>query len=115
MPLSFYFDQHAPAAIAHGLRLRGVDVLTAYQDGRDRANDEPLLLRATALGMALFTQDEDLLAIAHRYQAENRCFAGVVYAHQLRVSIGACIADLELVAKASSAEEMANRVEFLPL
>lgn len=115
MPLPFYFDQHAPAAIAHALRLRGVDVLTAYQDGRDRAEDEPLLLRATALSRVLFTQDEDLLAIAHRYQAENRHFAGMVYAHQLRVPIGTCIADLEVISKASSAEEMTNRVEFLPL
>lgn len=115
MPLPLYFDQHAPAAIAHALRLRGVDVLTAYQDAHDRADDEALLLRATALGRILFTQDEDLLAIAHRYQAEARHFNGVVYAHQLRVTIGTCIADLEIISKASSVEEMANRVEFLPL
>ena len=30
-------------------------------------------------------RDEDLLALAHRYQVENRYFAGVVYAHQMRV------------------------------
>jgi hypothetical protein len=39
----------------------------------------------------------------------------MVYAHQLRVAIGAWIAELEIISKASSAEEMANRVEFLPL
>jgi hypothetical protein len=115
MSLYFYFDQHAPAAIAHALRLRGVDVIQAFADGYDRAEDERLLVRATTLGRVLFTQDEDLLALAHRYQTENRHFAGVVYAHQMRVSIGQCIADLEIISKASSAEEMANRVEFLPL
>src|ERR1039458_3194352 len=115
MPVPFYFDQHAPAAIAHGLRLRGVSVLTAYQDGHDRSEDGLLFLRATALGRVLFTQDEDLLAIAHRYQNETRHFAGLVYAHQMRVSIGRCIADLEIISMASSVEEMANRVEFLPL
>lgn len=115
MPVPLYFDQHAPAAVANALRLRGVDVLTAFRDGHDRAQDELLLLRATSLGRVLFTQDEDLLATAHRYQAETKYFAGVVYAHQLRVSIGTCIADLEIISKASSTEEMANRVEFLPL
>ncbi len=115
MPLSYQFDQHVPAAIAHGLRLRGIDVLTAFQDGAARFEDEALLLRATSLGRILFTQDEDLLAIAHRYQDEQHAFAGVVYAHQQYVSIGRCINDLELIAKASSADEMANHVEFLPL
>ena len=115
MALSFYFDQHVPAAIAHALRLRGVNVLQAFADGHDRAEDERVLLRATALERVLFTQDEDLLALAHRYQTEERYFAGVVYAHQMHVSIGKCIADLEIISKASSAEEMANRVEFLPL
>lgn len=74
-----------------------------------------MLLRATTLGRVLFTQDEDWLALAHRYQTEERYFAGVVYAHQMDISIGRCIADLEIISKASSAEEMANRVEFLPL
>jgi predicted nuclease of predicted toxin-antitoxin system len=115
MPLSFYFDQHVPAAIVHALRLRGVNVLQALADKHDRAEDEQLLLRATTLGRILFTQDEDLLALAHRYQAENRYFAGVVYAHQIHITIGKCIADLEIISKASSLEEMANRVEFLPL
>ena len=115
MALSFYFDQHVPAAMAQALRLRGVNVLQAFADGHDRAEDERVLLRATALERVLFTQDEDLLALAHRYQTEERYFAGVVYAHQMHVSIGKCIADLEIISKASSAEEMANRVEFLPL
>lgn len=115
MPLAFFFDQHASGAIARGLRLRGVEVLKAFEDGADRFVDEKLLWRATALGQVLFTQDEDLLALAHQYQAEGKHFSGVVYAHQLRVSVGRCVNDLELIAKASSAEEMAGHVEFLPL
>jgi len=42
-------------------------------------------------------------------------FAGVVYAHQLRVNIGRCIADLELIAKATEPEDWLNRLEYLPL
>jgi hypothetical protein len=33
MALEFYMDQNVPRAIAIGLRLRGVDVVTAYEDG----------------------------------------------------------------------------------
>lgn len=40
---------------------------------------------------------------------------GVVYAHQLRVSIGACIHDLELIAQVSEPGELAGSVQFLPL
>ena len=42
-------------------------------------------------------------------------FAGVVYAHQLRVTVGQCIADLELIAKASDPADVADRVIYLPL
>ena len=54
-------DVHVHAAITEGLRLRGVDVLTAQEDGGRRLRDPALLDRATALGRVLFTQDDDLL------------------------------------------------------
>ena len=34
-----YFDVHVPSAIADGLRLRGVDVLRAQEDGTPELND----------------------------------------------------------------------------
>jgi hypothetical protein len=39
----------------------------------------------------------------------------VVYAHQLRVSIGKCIQDLEIIAKAGQPEDLRNQILFLPL
>ncbi len=42
-------------------------------------------------------------------------FAGVVYAHQLHVSIGTCVRDLELIARVADPEDLADRVEYLPL
>lgn len=74
-----------------------------------------MLDRATILGRVVFTQDEDFLREAHRRQAAGEDFAGVVYAHQLNVTIGQCVADLDLIAKAYEPEDMANRVEYLPL
>lgn len=85
MAIALYTDQHVPRAITTGLRLREVDVITAYEDG------------------------------ANRRQRDGIPFAGVVYAHQFRASIGACVDDLELIARAGEPKDLSNRVEFLPL
>lgn len=108
-------DVHVPAAITRGLLLRGIDVLTAQLDEATRLQDPELLDRATALQRVLFSQDEDLLAEATRRQREGRSFGGVIYAHQLRVTIGRAISDLEILARAGNVGDFANRVEYLPL
>lgn len=66
--LRLYTDVHVNLAITKGLRMRGIDVLTAQEDGARELDDEPLLGRAASLGRVLFTQDEDLLAIASERQ-----------------------------------------------
>jgi hypothetical protein len=71
--------------------------------------------RATELGRALFTRDYDLLQETTKRQRRGVRFSGVIYAHQLRVSVGRCIRDLEIIAKAGEPEDIENRVEFLPL
>ncbi len=108
-------DVHVPYAITTGLRLRDVDVLTAQEDGARRLEDEKLLDRATDLGRVLVTQDDDLLVEASERQRSSGSFAGVIYAHQLNATIGGCIADLELIAKASVPEEWIDQVAYLPL
>lgn len=87
-----------PWAIIVGLRLRQVDVLTAYEDQSHEATDSDLLDRATSLGRVLFTQDDDLLAEATHRQQSGVAFGGVIYAHQESVSIGQCVQDLEVIA-----------------
>jgi hypothetical protein len=42
-------------------------------------------------------------------------FGGVIYAHQLHVSIGRCIHDLEIIAKAGTSTDLQDHVLFLPL
>jgi predicted nuclease of predicted toxin-antitoxin system len=113
--ISIYMDQHVPRAITEGLRLRGVDVITAYEDRSDKMEDSALLDRATKLGRVLFTQDNDLLHEGARRQKEGTPFNGVIYAHQMRVSIGTCIHDLEIISKAGEPEDLYNKVQFLPL
>jgi predicted nuclease of predicted toxin-antitoxin system len=115
MPLRLYFDHHIHKAITVGLRLRGVDVLTAYEDNADELADPDLLDRASALGRTLFTHDDDLLVEAALRQQQEKVFAGVIYVHQLQLTIGQCINELELLAKLSDEREAENQVIFLPL
>ena len=61
MPVALYMDHHVPAPITDGVRMRGVDALTAEEDGTRRLPDPDLLDRATELGRVLFSQDQDLL------------------------------------------------------
>jgi len=115
MPVSLYMDHHVPKAITTALRLRGVDVLTAHEDGADQLDDAHLLQRAHTLRRALFTQDDDLLEEAAKRQRAGKVFSGVIYAHQLRVTIGVCVQDLEIIAKSADQNDMENQVIFLPL
>lgn len=115
MPIALYMDQHVQRAITLGLRLRDVDVLTAFEDGAAAFEDAELLDRAGQLGRVLFTRDDDLLAEASRRQRQRITFSGVIYAHLMQVSIGRCITDLEIIAKSGTSEEMAGAVIYLPL
>jgi hypothetical protein len=108
-------DVHVPRAVTTALRLRKVDVVTAQEDGMAELDDADLLRRATELGRILVSQDQDLLREGARRQQENGDFSGIVYGHQLRVTIGQMVEDLELIAWATSLEEWRGRIEYLPL
>ena len=64
--LAFYMDHHVHRGIVEGLRRRGIDVLTAFEDGSETLDDEALLDRAASEGRILFTQDHDFVGIAPR-------------------------------------------------
>ena len=115
MSLPLYMDHHVRSAVTKGLRRRGIDVLTAFEDAHADAPDEELLARATQLGRVVFTQDDDFLALADQWQSAGRRFAGVVYAHQLRATVGQIVTDLQLILEASTPAELCNSVLFLPL
>lgn len=115
MTIALYMDEHVPRAITNGLRLRGADVITSWEDDRGGAEHSALLDRASELGRVLFSQDDDLLAEAAKRQRDEITFSGLVYAHQLRVSVGRCIENLEVIARAGEPGGLANSVVFLPL
>lgn len=91
MAVKLYMDHNVPRVITDGLRTRGVDVITSYEDGTSELDDSELLNRATELGRTLFTRDYDLLQEA------------------------TCIRDLEVIAQAGKPEDIEDRIEYLPL
>lgn len=115
MSVKLYMDVHIRRAVTDGLRLRGDDVLTAQQDLSDELSDDALLDRATDLARVLFTQDDDLLREANKRHHAGQRFSGLIYAHQLNITVGRCIDDLELIAKSTNLQEWMGNVVFLPL
>jgi predicted nuclease of predicted toxin-antitoxin system len=115
MALAFYMDTHVHQAITDGLRLRGIDVLTAREDGMHEADDDTLLERATELDRVLFTFDEDFKKETTRWQGMGRDFTGVIYIHLHKVRIGRCIEDLETIARVMEPDAVRNRIFYLPL
>jgi hypothetical protein len=108
-------DVHVRSAITRGLRLLGVDVLTSQEDGTREIPDDVLLTRASHLRRVLFTNDADFLFETARRQRLGIPFSGVIYAHQRRITVPACIADLELLAKLNEPSDFENTLTHLPL
>lgn len=77
-------------------------------------DDSELFTRATQLDRVLFSQDRDMLVLAEQWLQEGSEFAGLVYAHQLSVTIGQAVRDLALIAQALDPEDMRNRIQFIP-
>lgn len=108
-------DVHVPRAVTTALRLRGIDVITAQQDGADTLSDAQLLTRASCLDRILVSQDNDLLREGTRLQRQGIHFTGIVYGHQRLVGIGQMVEDLTLIANATTAQEWVGRISYLPL
>ena len=108
-------DHCANGAVVAGLRRRGVDLITAEEDGHEETPDPLVLDRATELERIVFTEDEDFLREAQRRQRLGIHFYGVVYVHQNRVPIGRCIEDLQIIVEAGDIENLKDNVVYLPL
>ena len=115
MPLAFYMDEHVPKPITLALRIRSVDVLTAQGDNRGATDDSVLLDRAIELGRVMFSFDADMLRHTTARQQRGDSFAGLVFAHPTRISVGECIRDIEIIAKTGDPEDLANQILYLPL
>jgi hypothetical protein len=112
--LRLYMDHQVHGSITDGLRHRGVDVITAHNDGRRRASDPELLTRAGELRRLFFSHDSDLLIEACRRQLAREHFFGLAYAHELNITIGQAIECLELMCEIYDPADVENQVIYLP-
>jgi predicted nuclease of predicted toxin-antitoxin system len=53
--IKFYLDEHIPAAVAEGLRRRGVDSLTVQEAGRSGLSEPEQIAFARAAGRVMVT------------------------------------------------------------
>lgn len=115
MSLRLYMDHNVILAITAGCRSRGLDLLTALEDGMAQQPDEAILARATFLDRVVFTQDADFLRITGEWLSRGERFAGVIFGHQQRLSIGEAIENLVLIVDVLAPDEMQNQLIRLPL
>ena len=111
MATPLFADVHIPGPVILQLRLRGVDIAAATEEGHERKTDEELLIISTSLGRVMVTQDIRFRVRAEDWQRQGRLFAGLIFAHQRRVSFGEMVRDLELIARATEPSFWLSRVE----
>jgi len=99
--------------VAEGLRRRGVEASTAYDEQKVGVTDEDQLAQAAGLGAVIFTHDPDLIEIAREINRRGDDHRGVIFVDMHRLRLGECIRRLALYADVVLAEEMVNRIEFL--
>lgn len=115
MPVRLYFDEDAMArAVAHNLRLRGVDVTIAVDEGRTGLPDNEQLDYATAQGRVICTCNlRDFIPLHASYVTQGKAHSGIILIHQQRFSIGEQVLRLSRLIETKSAAEMQNNMEFL--
>jgi len=80
MPVALYTDVHIPGAITEQLRLRGVDVLSANEEGTNRLRDDELLTTASALRNITYGTADQLPRVSQELRLRcSRCGTCAVY------------------------------------
>ena len=106
--ITFHLDENVDHAIAHGLRLRGIDVTTATDAGLIGASDARHIAFALAENRVIFTQDQDLL---RHHQAGDQ-HAGIVYSQQGARSIGEIVRFLHFLSDCLEPQDIRGQLEF---
>ena len=115
MTVRFYADHNIQAAVVAALRMRGVDCVTAGEDGRSGADDEAILGRATQLQRTLITHDKDFFSIFEAWWSAGKEFAGIIHAFPTQITIAQLVDDLTLIAQVCEPDELRNSIVRLPL
>lgn len=122
MTLKFFFDTHIAKAAAIQLRKQGVDVVRCEEIGMAEADDEELLLYATANERVMVSQDDDFATLHAQWQAIGRGHAGIMQVskqYQGAAQISHVVRELSFYDEASAAgaidydTEIANQLLYV--
>lgn len=111
--LKAYADEHVPLAITRGLRIRGMDVTSVTELGRQGTDDDVLLEQATNEKRLMQTCDADFLRRVSVLYTENREFAPIVFWPQQERSIGRVIRAVIKLATTIAYDDAVSRVFFV--
>ncbi len=117
MSVRFAVDENFDMNIIRGLQLKAqsLDMVFVHDEGMSGSTDEEVLEWAASQDRVLLTQDIQTLPIlAYRRVEQGLHMSGVIVVPQ-RMAMRQAIDDLLLIAECCSAEELQDRVLWLPL
>lgn len=90
MKIQLYLDEDTmDADLIHALRIRGVDLVTALEQGMIRRDDADHLELATSQGRVLYSFNVgDYQRLHTEYLTEGKRHSGIILAQQQRYNIG---------------------------
>lgn len=107
--IRYHLDEHMDAAVAVGLRRRGIDLTTTVEASLTQATDPEQLAFALAQGRVFVTRDRRILADV----GQGIVHPGIVVARSGRATIGPTVLSLTHLHRTVTAEEMTGRIEYL--
>lgn len=107
--IRFLLDEHVPAAVAAGLKQKGIDAATIPELGRHGLSDSEQVQFALEEGWVLVTFDSDYLAMARKEIQHS----GIVWCAERKYSIGQLVRALALLHAVTDRDAIRNHVEFL--
>ena len=115
MKIRLYFDEDAmDSDLVHTLRIRGVDVTSALEQGMIRRSDEDHLEFATSRDCVLYSFNiGDFQQLHSEYLTQGKHHSGIVLCQQQRYSLGKQMRRLLNIVGRVSAEEVRDSLIFL--
>jgi len=110
-----YVDEDASQeAVVSVLRRRGIDVLTAYDAGREgRSDEDHLRFAATQRRVAYSLNVSDFTRLHTEFLSRGEEHAGIIIIPRQRYSIGEKVRRIEQLVRNTNAEELRNNLYYL--
>lgn len=105
--IRFHLDEHIDPSVARALRRYGANVTTTVETGLRTKSDEEQLAFVRNSGRVLVTRDRHFLGLASQGSHPGIVYCGTVF------EIGRIVRGLTLIYEVLTADEIANRVEFI--